>query len=249
MRDNWLECVCTRRLLLQPYRRALVPAYHAWMRDEALRASTSSDALTFAEELAAQRAWRDDASKCTFIVFDRAEHEGARGDGGGGAGGGVGISSGDNVSTAGMCGDVNLFLLDAADVRDAYFGGAAGAGGGAAEVMVMVADVRYRRRGYAAEATRALMRYGAARLGLRRFVAKIDAGNAPSLALFAALGFAVAKRVDAFHELHLVRELRGDDAAADAGAVGDDAWAVVPWPHGAEGEDEDAPLDDGARTP
>ena len=59
------------RVLLRPYTAALVPVYHAWMADEALRAATASERLTLDEEFAAQREWARDPAKQTFIVFDR----------------------------------------------------------------------------------------------------------------------------------------------------------------------------------
>jgi RimJ/RimL family protein N-acetyltransferase len=210
MRDNWAVCVTTSRLLLLPYRRRFVATYHEWMADPHLLESTSSERLTEAEELAAQAAWVADPQKCTFIVFDRALHC---------AGGELCAHAG------GMVGDVNLFLLDGAPVAEDYFGGAPAAGG-AAEVMVMIAEPAFRRRGYAGEAVRALLRYGAEVLGLRRFVAKVSVGNAPSLGLFAKLGFVEAKRVPAFGEVHLAWEW------SDGGAL--EGWELLPCPAGAE---------------
>ncbi len=173
-----------------------MPTYHAWMADPYLLASTSSERLTEAEEFAAQRSWVDDPQKCTFIVFDQAAH----------AAGGGGLGH----STRGMLGDANLFLLDGAAVAEDYFGGVppSSGSGGAAEVMVMVAEPSYRRRGYAQRAVAALLWYGATALGLRRFVAKISEDNAASLALFTQrLGFREARRVAAFQEVHLVLEV------------------------------------------
>jgi RimJ/RimL family protein N-acetyltransferase len=167
------------------------------MADAHLLASTSSERLSEAEEFEAQRAWVSDPQKCTFIVFDLEAHE---------AGAGAGAYG---RCTRGMLGDANLFLLDGASVADDYFGGAP-CSGGAAEVMVMVAEAAYRRRGYAQRAVAALLWYGATALGLRRFVAKISEDNAASLALFTQrLGFREARRVAAFQEVHLVLELGG----------------------------------------
>ena len=103
-----------------------------------------------------------------------------------------------------MCGDANLLFLQ--PEHTAEYAAAAGAAAGAvvAEVMVMVADGGLRRRGLAGEAVCALLRYGMERRGVAAAVAKISAGNAPSLALFAKLGFVVAKRVPAFDVVHLV---------------------------------------------
>jgi RimJ/RimL family protein N-acetyltransferase len=47
----------------------------------------------------------------------------------------------------------------------------------------------HRRRGYATEATRALMDWAQAEFGVRRFVVSISPGNTPSLRLAARLGF------------------------------------------------------------
>ena len=212
MRDNWTTAVVGRGvpaapaaspplppqpgILLLPYRRSFVPAYHAWMADPHLLASTSSERLSEAEEYEAQRAWVSDPQKCTFIVFDLEAHEA-----------GAAAPAAYGHSTRGMLGDANLFLLDGASVADDYFGGAP-CSGGAAEVMVMVAEAAYRRRGYAQRAVAALLWYGATALGLRRFVAKVSQDNAASLALFTQrLGFREARRVAAFQEVHLVLEV------------------------------------------
>ena len=225
MRDNWTTAVVGRAaapsaaspllppppsVLLLPYRRSFVPTYHAWMADAHLLASTSSERLSEAEEFEAQRAWVSDPQKCTFIVFDLEAHE---------AGAGAGAYG---RCTRGMLGDANLFLLDGASVAEDYFGGAP-CSGGAAEVMVMVAEAAYRRRGYAQRAVAALLWYGATALGLRRFVAKVSEDNAASLALFTRkLGFREARRVAAFQEVHLVLELGADGGAPQ------DAFALAP---------------------
>jgi RimJ/RimL family protein N-acetyltransferase len=163
------------------------------MSDAALREATASDELTLGEELANQRSWLDDEAKLTFIVCATAAA-------GGGAGSRAALPA---DATSGMCGDANLFFLK--PEHTAEYAAAAGAAAGAvAEVMVMVADAGLRRRGLAGEAVCALLRYGMERRGVAAAVAKISAGNAPSLALFAKLGFVVAKRVPAFDEVHLV---------------------------------------------
>lgn len=215
MRDNELTCVCTPSLLLLPYRPSYVPKYHTWMSDPALLEATSSEPLTLEEEYAAQASWVEDPSKCTFIVFDRAQHGQA-----------AQVHLGDGCTTAGMCGDVNLFLLDALSVAQDYFGGQQQQqqGARAAEVMVMIADVAYRRRGLAVEAVKGMLWYGLHTLGITRFVAKIGEGNLPSLTLFTEkLGFRVAKRVPAFAEVHLVWESSG-------GGGGEDGWGVTLLP-------------------
>lgn len=107
-----------------------------------------------------------------------------------------------------------------------------------AEVMVMIAEPSYRRRGYAREAVLALMAY-AARLPLsyssmgtdRRpvdtFVAKISSSNVASQTLFTQrLGYHVYKHVPAFDEVHMRRTVRaqmseeeGESSAGQAQAM------------------------------
>lgn len=141
-------------------------------------------------------------AELTFIVFDRAQAEGAP-----------------PGSSQGMCGDANLFVLD-----DGGEGG-----GSTAEVMVMIGDPAYRRRGYAREAVLALMAYAARTPPLLRsqpdgggvdtFVAKISSDNAASLALFTGkLGYTVHKVVPAFGETHVRRSVRG--GGGGGGGVG-----------------------------
>lgn len=48
-----------------------------------------------------------------------------------------------------------------------------------------------------------MMRYAAAHLGVRIFIAKVALTNTPSLALFGALGFREAARATAFDEVTL----------------------------------------------
>lgn len=61
----------------------------------------------------------------------------------------------------------------------------------------MVAEPDSRRKGLALEALQLFMAYLHSRLGVSRFVAKIGADNAPSLALFQGrLGFVELRRVE-----------------------------------------------------
>lgn len=98
---------------------------------------------------------------------------------------------------AGMAGDVNLFLNDPDDPA-------------ASEIDVMVAAQRHRRRGFATEAVQLMMHVAEEALGVRTFRAKIKLDNAPSLALFARLGFAEEARVEVFNEVHLVKSVSGE---------------------------------------
>lgn len=194
MRINWHERIETNDIILRPYRRAFVSTYHSWMLDPWLRETTASDEMTMVEEYAAQRGWRDDEGKLTFIFF--------------------------NAKTMVMAGDVNLFLLDAVSADSEYWGGEGGGGGEehslpppvTFEVMVMVGDALERRKGFAGAAVRAIARYAYERLGARRLVAKIGASNTNSRALFARLGFKQIKIVPAFDEVHYITDI-GDNSA------------------------------------
>ena len=85
-------------------------------------------------------------------------------------------------------GDVNLFLNDPDDSK-------------AAEIEVMVAVESARRRGVAADALRMLQSWACGRLGLRTFRAKVGHANAPSLALFHKLGYALVSSSAVFEEV------------------------------------------------
>lgn len=141
--------------------------YHVWMQDPQLLLMTASEPLTIEEEYAMQRSWKDDADKCTFIVlsncsssrasrrFDESSEEEA--------------SVTDEIRS--MVGDVNLFLNDPEDRA-------------VAEIDVMIAEPGSRRQGLGEETVSLMMGYGADRLGVRLFVAKIHETNAASLHLF-----------------------------------------------------------------
>lgn len=73
-----------------------------------------------------------------------------------------------------MAGDVNLFMHD----RDDPFN---------AEIEIMIAEPRYRRKGFAEEALLLMMKIGIAELSIHRFFAKISEDNQPSLSLFRKL--------------------------------------------------------------
>lgn len=120
-----------------------------------------------------------------------------------------------------MIGDSNLFFLGQEEGM-----------GTVAEVMVMIAEPSYRRRGYAREAVLALMAY-AARVPLsscthelRRpvdaFVAKISSANEASQTLFTQrLGYTVYKQVPAFDEVHMRRTVRGGARAVEGCTEGE----------------------------
>ncbi|GAQ91060.1 Acyl-CoA N-acyltransferase domain-containing protein [Klebsormidium nitens] len=144
------------------------------MQDPYLQEATASEPLTEDEEYEMQKSWAEDPKKCTFIVLD-AEVVGYR-----------------RPATCldAMAGDVNLFLNDPDDASTA-------------EIEVMIAEEKCRRKGLAREALRLLMLYAVRTLRLRRFVAKIGEGNVASLKLFQYLGYVEVSRSQAFREITL----------------------------------------------
>lgn len=82
-----------------------------------------------------------------------------------------------------MAGDVNIFFHD-----------------DGAEVEVMIAESRHRRRGFGRLAAQLAMGYAWRVRRPQRFYAKIGADNAPSRALFESLGFESVGFVEAFNE-------------------------------------------------
>jgi len=167
MRDNCNISIRGNQVVLVPYQRKFVSKYHVWMQDPQLLLMTASEPLTIEDEYAMQRSWKDDADKCTFIVlsncsssrasrrFDDSSEEEA--------------SVTDEIRS--MVGDVNLFLNDPEDRT-------------VAEIDVMIAEPGSRRQGLGEETVSLMMGYGADRLGVRLFVAKIHETNAASLHLF-----------------------------------------------------------------
>jgi RimJ/RimL family protein N-acetyltransferase len=159
MRDNWKISIVGNGLELVPYRRKFVESYHHWMEDPYLLESTASEPLSIEEEYKMQELWHHDAKKCTFIILERT-------------------SDSDKESTEAvvselqrMVGDVNMFMNDYDDC-------------GNAEIEIMIAEPRYRRRGFAREALKLMIHYGRKELKLTRFFAKIGESNLASIELF-----------------------------------------------------------------
>lgn len=82
-----------------------------------------------------------------------------------------------------MAGDVNLFLE-----------------GPVAEIDIMIAEKRCRGKGLGIEAVKMMMQFGASRLGISKFVAKIASHNHASLSLFKKLGYVEVAYEEAFDE-------------------------------------------------
>lgn len=94
-----------------------------------------------------------------------------------------------------------------------------------AELMVMTADPRSRRKGIGMEAAQLMMRYASQSLNVRTFVVKISSSNTASLAMFRRLGFGNEKAIDAFEEIHLFYDV---SKAIDTGSLFA-VKSIKPW--------------------
>lgn len=139
-----------------PYRHKFVETYHNWMKDPHILEMTASEPLSIEEEYEMLKSWRDDANKCTFIILAESPYNSV-------------INTEKEISC--MAGDVNLFLNDYEDKSNA-------------EIEIMIAEVRHRKKGFAREALELMMAYGAKHLHISRFYAKISKENSISRQLF-----------------------------------------------------------------
>jgi len=115
------------KIILAPYRLEHVPNYHEWMKDPDLLEATGSEPLSYDQEIQMQQSWRDDETKCTFIVHAPVDNCSFRyididnddnyNDNNGDHESQVKVFHvEDNLST--MIGDVNLFLSEIDDNDD-----------------------------------------------------------------------------------------------------------------------------------
>jgi RimJ/RimL family protein N-acetyltransferase len=100
-----------------------------------------------------------------------------------------------------MVGDVNLYWNDHDDPNTA-------------EIEIMVAEQKSRRKGIAKGALTLLMTYGLSRLKVTTFRAKIGEDNIPSQNLFKSLGYEQVSRSEVFKEV--TYELRSSGGGAKA---------------------------------
>ena len=69
MRLNYESCIVGSRCVLVPYRPCHVSKYHEWMKQPFLLEMTGSEPLSLKQEVEMLQSWRDDDTKCTFIVL------------------------------------------------------------------------------------------------------------------------------------------------------------------------------------
>ncbi|KAL6094612.1 nat9 [Pungitius sinensis] len=161
------------KVVLVPYTAEHVPRYHEWMKSPELQQLTASEPLTLDQEYDMQRSWRDDDDKCTFIILDKQRW-----------------ADGSVEEEQCMVGDVNVFLTDPADPT-------------LAELEIMIAEPGHRGQGVGKEVTRMMMSYGVAKLGVKRFEAKIGLNNQVSIAMFKKLHFQEVSVCQVFSEVTL----------------------------------------------
>ncbi|KAG6969271.1 hypothetical protein JG688_00005377 [Phytophthora aleatoria] len=179
MKANEGVVITGQRVTLVPYEKEHVPKYHNWMKDPWLQEMTASEPLSIEEEFEMQKSWREDAEKCTFIVLASAEGDGKSG-----------TSYIDENAIDRMAGDVNLFFNDYDDPH-------------ACEMEVMIAEEKYRRKGFAEEAVKLMMAYATSTLNVTRFICKIIETNDASIQLFEKLGYVKYNYVAAFNQVEM----------------------------------------------
>ncbi|KAI1444825.1 acetyltransferase domain-containing protein [Annulohypoxylon stygium] len=225
MKVNESVFVVGPRMLLEPYERRHVPTYHKWMEDEEIREATASERLTLEEEYENQVSWRESSDKLTFIICDTLARwwnapkdnipEGEEGK--------------DDCSTAQIgdeqMGDVNMFLSPwiADDEEEAK---RAGRRYCVAEVDIMIADPKRRKRGFGRQTMTLFLLYVRRHLDailneykgsskeevvLKEVFAKIRENNAASIGLFKSLGFVQRGEANYFGEVELVLEGFGQE--------------------------------------
>ena len=177
MKENWTISIVGSIVVLVPYRKRFVLPYHQWMLDPILLESTASEPLSLSEEYTMQNSWHHDPKKVTFIVLSKLQLEPE-------------CPGSNDRELESMAGDVNLFLNDPDDPFNA-------------EIEIMIAEPRFRRKGLAREALKLTISYGVHHLQMKRFFAKIGESNHASLELFKSLQFEIVAFVKAFGEYEL----------------------------------------------
>lgn len=221
MRLNYELCIVGKNVVLVPYRPEHVTVYHKWMLSPFLLEMTGSEALSLDEEVAMQKAWRDDDAKCTFIVLAKDQCDFGEFDPDTDCGDGKIFD--DPVfclrNLNAMVGDVNLFFSDndeeeddEADEREATIPKATPEDEADnnllhAEVDIMIAEESCRGKGFGKEASLLMMLYGAKTKKIRRFFCKISEENEASLSLFQKrLDFQQCAYAACFQEFELERK-------------------------------------------
>ncbi|OTF70076.1 N-acetyltransferase 9-like protein [Euroglyphus maynei] len=181
------------RLMLVPYRSHHVPRYNEWMQDPHLQYLTGSEPLTLEDEYKMLESWNNDPEKCTFIILDRKHYESEMME--------SALKDQNECEVQSMIGDVNLFICHDHDVDN-------NDNEPVAEIEIMIAEQRARRKGYGREATMLMLKFGHEILGIRKFRAKIKTSNIHSQRMFSEIfGFVEYSRSTVFDEITYVCDL------------------------------------------
>ncbi|KAL2340377.1 hypothetical protein Fmac_008317 [Flemingia macrophylla] len=181
-RRNGKGCVSLEgeKVILVPYMEAHVPKYHEWMKDPSLLQATGSEPLTLQQEYHMQLSWSRDPNKETFIILDKDLI--------------VGDFSHGEPHLEAMVGDVNIFMNDLDNPL-------------LAEVEIMIAEPKSRRKGLGKESIIMMMTFAIEKLGITCFQVKIGESNGASLDLFQKLGFVETSYSSIFKEVRVELEV------------------------------------------
>lgn len=184
-----LVLVGQHNVRLVPYESIHVPRYHQWLKDPYILEMTASEPVSLKEEYEWQKTWEPDDTKCTFLIsitdksaideVNKKLDEPLQ------------PADPSNPENGCIIGDINLYIVSNPDEPLK------------AEVDVMIAEKECWRHGYAQEALRMFMKYGATVLGIKIFEARILMTNKPSINLFHnKLGFSKVSVSEIFKEVH-----------------------------------------------
>jgi len=211
MKLNYDTCLVGKRVILVPYRPQHVPTYHEWMKDPALLEATGSELLSYEEEIDMQQSWKNDETKCTFIVhaaeacqFEAPTETEASSE--------TEFVIEENLEQ--MIGDVNLFLSEMDDsddsdtdqiseIKETSQETTPSEPRMQAEVDIMIPRKDFQGKGLGRAATCTMLLYGATKLGIHRFFCRINEDNKSSIRLFKAIGFEQCNYAACFKQVEL----------------------------------------------
>ena len=195
--------------------------------------ATSSEPLSIQEEYDMQQSWKDDESKCTFIIHAKINDEFTKNNNNNNNNNNnteslsSPSSSTTHIKTSSfhvnehldtMVGDVNLFLspIDNTDDDDdddddeeeeeneGMDKSTNGQKGIQAEIDIMIAEKDYRRQGLGRTAVCMMMVYAIHNLKrVERFFCKINENNQASIELFTSLDFKQCNYAECFQQVEL----------------------------------------------
>jgi hypothetical protein len=178
------------------------------MKDPDLLDATGSEPLSLEEEVDMQQSWRDDETKCTFIVHAKELcHFSGKGDMEDAATNSF-LEFRVKEHLDAMIGDVNLFLSEMDDDENDENKADKPEDPSQslllqAEIDIMIAEKEHRGKGLGRSATCAMMLYGASKLGICRFFCKINEDNEASISLFKSIGFRQCGYAACFKQVEL----------------------------------------------